>query len=67
MNANSVVQLLIQTLKCRTNFATVPGSGCNKWIQVFNPDSGVVTQARVIDSCGAQVNSSAWAVVGTDW
>jgi len=33
-------------------------NGCNKWVQIRNDVNGVVTQARVLDACGALPNTT---------
>ena len=33
-------------------------NGCNKWVQIRNDINGVVTQARVLDACGALPNTT---------
>ncbi|UZJ55140.1 hypothetical protein CBS101457_004460 [Exobasidium rhododendri] len=33
-------------------------NGCNKWVTIFSKESGVSLQARVLDVCGASVNTT---------
>lgn len=31
---------------------------CNEWVQVFNPETGIVSFGRILDECGAVPNST---------
>jgi len=39
-------------------FANDSLKNCNEWVQVFNPDTGIVSYGRILDECGAVPNST---------